>query len=259
MTFKTAPRESASPARNGDTVEIALVDLPHISNFTDFDALRLEPDVRLRIVRTAADLGEADANILPGSKNVIADLAYLRQNGFDRAICERATDGKTELIGICGGYQMLGAEISDPHGIESAGETTRGLGLLALSTVMARDKTLRRVSARHAPSGLVVHGYEIHHGLSSGNALQPILLRDDGERIGSAAAGGLTWGTYLHGLFDADEFRRWFVDRLRVRRGLPPVGRVCAAYDLEPAFERLAAVVRENLNVPEIYRLMGLQ
>ena len=187
------------------------------------------------------------------SREQYADiLAFLlKSNGFPA--------GKTELIGICGGYQMLGAEISDPHGIESAGQTTRGLGLLALSTVMAREKTLRRVSAKHTPSGLSVHGYEIHHGQSAGDALEPILFRDDGEQVGSGAAGGLTWGTYLHGVFDADEFRRWFLDRLRVRRGLPAVGKVCASYDLEPAFERLAAVVRENLNVPEIYRLMGLR
>ncbi len=259
VTFKAAPRDAAHPARNGNTVEIAIVDLPHISNFTDFDALRLEPDVCLRIVRSASNLGQPDAIILPGSKNVIGDLAYLRQSGLDRAICERARAGKTELIGICGGYQMLGAEISDPHGIESAGQTTHGLGLLALSTVMAREKTLRRVSAKHAPSGLGVHGYEIHHGHSAGDALEPILFRDNGEQVGSGAAGGLTWGTYLHGVFDADEFRRWFLDRLRVRRGLPAIGKLCASYDLEPAFERLAAVVRENLNVPEIYRLMGLR
>jgi cobyric acid synthase CobQ/L-threonine-O-3-phosphate decarboxylase len=259
VTFKAAPRDAASTASNGDCVEIAVVDLPHISNFTDFDALRLEPDARLRIVYSLADLGQPDAVILPGSKNVIGDLAYLRQHNFDDAIHKLAATGKTEVIGICGGYQMLGSEINDPHGIESAGQTTRGLGLLPISTVFEREKILRRVTTRHAPSGLTVHGYEIHHGQSGGNGLQPVVFRDDGEMIGASAPKSLVWGTYLHGLFDADEFRRWFVDRLRVRRGFSPLGKVCASYDLEPAFERLAEVVRKSLNVAEIYRLMGLR
>jgi len=259
VTFKAASRDTAHAGRNADCVEIAVIDLPHISNFTDFDALRLEPDVRLRIVRSVADLGKPDAIILPGSKNVGGDLAHLRQTGLDNAICALACDGKAELIGICGGYQMLGHEIRDPHGIESAGETTRGVGLLAFSTVMAREKTLRRVKARHAPSGLSVHGYEIHHGQSDGNALKSIVFRDDGELIGAGSSSHLVWGTYLHGLFDADEFRRWFVDRLRSHRGLSPLGTVCAAYNLEPAFERLAEVVRKSLDVAKLYRLMGLR
>lgn len=259
VTFKAPPRDTAQSTSNGDCAEIAVVDLPHISNFTDFDALRLEPDVRLRIVRSLADLGQPDAVILPGSKNVIADLAYLRQHSFDAAVHKLAASGKTEIVGICGGYQMLGTTISDPHGIESAGQTTRGLGLLSLSTVLEREKTLRRVTAKHAPSGLTVHGYEIHHGQSVGDSLQPLVFRDDGEMIGAASANDPVWGTYLHGLFDADEFRRWFVDGLRVRRGLTALGKTCAAYDLEPAFERLAKVVRKSLNVAEIYRLMGLR
>ena len=259
VTFKGAPGNSTHSTADSDRVEIAVIDLPHISNFTDFDALRLEPDVRLRIVRSPADLGHPDAVILPGSKNVIGDLAHLRQNGFDRAISTLAQGGKTELIGICGGYQMLGGEIRDPHGIESGDGTTRGLGLLALSTVMAQEKTLRRVNAQHLPSGLSVHGYEIHHGQSDGAALQAFVRRDDGELIGTGAADGMAWGTYLHGLFDADEFRRWFVDRLRVRCGLPAIGTTRATYDLEPAFERLAAAVRKSLDVAAIYRLMGLR
>ncbi|MBI5686144.1 MAG: cobyric acid synthase [Verrucomicrobia bacterium] len=259
VTFKAAPRGAAESAANGDYVEIAVVDLPHISNFTDFDALRLEPDVHLRIVRSAADLGQPDAVILPGSKNVIGDLTYLRQHNFDDAIHKLADAGKTEFIGICGGYQMLGTKIGDPHSIESAGQTICGLGLLPLSTVLEREKILRRVTAKHAPSGLTVHGYEIHHGQSGGDGLQPLVFCDDGEMIGAGSANNLAWGTYLHGLFDADEFRRWFVNRLRARRGLPALSKICTSYDLEPAFERLAEVVRKSLNVAEIYRLMGLR
>jgi cobyric acid synthase len=161
-------------------------------------------------------------------------------------------------VGICGGLQVLGTEIADPLGIESAaGRSIPGLGLLPVRTTLAREKTLRRVAARHLASGQEVIGYEIHHGLTAGDGA-PLIRREDGEAIGFAAPSGLPWGTYLHGIFDADSFRRWFIDRLRSRRGLAPLGRVVAVYDLEPAFERLAAVVRRSLDMEAIYRIMGL-
>ena len=152
---------------------------------------------------------------------------------------------------------MLGQRIEDPHRIESGGEPVKALGLLALSTVMAPEKTLKRVEGRHAESGLALHGYEIHHGQSACDAsLTPLILREDGEVIGVGR--GLVWGSYLHGIFDSDPFRRWFIDRLRVRRGLAPVGRVLAVYDLQEAFDRLAAVVRDRLDMKQIYRLLKL-
>ncbi len=235
-------------------VDIALIDLPHISNFTDFDALSNEPDVRVRIVRTAHDLGAPDAIILPGSKNVLEDLASLRQCGLDQAIVQQA--GTVEIIGICGGYQMLGSKIEDMQAVESSRRIMQGLGLLPLSTTMAAEKTLVRVAAVHS-SGIRLQGYEIHHGQSDGPALQPVVVRSDGVTIGSGS--GRVWGTYLHGMFDADEFRRWFIDRLRERRGLQPLGRVCAPHDLEPALDRLADVVRRSIQLDAVYRLMGLR
>ncbi|MBI4024021.1 MAG: cobyric acid synthase [Verrucomicrobia bacterium] len=298
VSFKSGRREEtiSQGAGNGsepcDGVKIAIIDLPHISNFTDFDALRIEPDVKLQVVRSCRDLDHPDAVILPGSKNVIRDLAHLRENGLDREIVALASEGKAEIIGLCGGYQMLGEQIEDPDHVESANGAVRGMGLLALSTSMAREKTLMRVEATHCAAQLRVHGYEIHHGrsvprwggagerprsarnsgrgaspISGGQAsagrLQPLVVRDDGEVIGTGtpdnpATGGI-WGTYLHGIFDADRFRRWFIDRLRTRRGLAAVGKVRVAYDLEPAFERLADVVRRSVKVNEIYRLMGLR
>ncbi|MCY3024072.1 MAG: cobyric acid synthase [Planctomycetota bacterium] len=244
---------------DGATVEVAVVDLPHISNFTDFDALRLEPDVRVRIVRAPEELRAPDAVILPGSKNVIGDLEHLRRTGLERKVLELAAAGATEVVGICGGLQMLGKKIEDPHRLESARAALSALGLLPLSTTLAREKTLTRVTATHLPSGLPVTGYEIHHGRSTAGRAQPLVRREDGEIIGSGSADGLVWGTYLHGIFDADEFRRWFVDRLRVRKRLPPLGKVCARYDLEPAFERLADIVRRSLRMDRVYRLMGLR
>ncbi len=240
-------------------VEIALIDLPHISNFTDFDSLRIEPDVSLRIVRSPADLNQPDAVIIPGSKNVIGDLLYLRASGLDRGLNRLAADGRTEIVGVCGGFQILGRDIADPHGIESGGRTLEGLGLLPVSTILEKEKTLERVRARHLPTGQAIFGYEIHHGRTDGQGLQPLVQREDGETIGLGRENGLVWGTYLHGLFDADAFRRWFIDRLRSRRGLEASGEIRVVYDLEPALDRLAEVVRRSLRMEVIYNLMGLK
>ncbi len=256
VSFKSAKSDDSDPGSG--CVDIAVVDIPHISNFTDYDALRIEPDVRVRIVRQPDELGHPDAVILPGSKNVIADLAYLRQTCLATAIASLVREGRTEVIGICGGYQMLGEQIADPDGVESHSDTVRGLGCLTLSTAMGLEKSLKRVDGRHCESGFKVRGYEIHHGQSvlSGQ-LQPLFVADDGSVLGVSAANLPVWGTYLHGVFDANEFRRWFIDRLRVRRHLPAVGKVLAVYDLQQAFDRLAAVVRQSLKMDEIYRLLG--
>lgn len=257
VSFKDGLIEDRIPA--GEHVDIAVVDLPHISNFTDFDPLRIEPDVRLRIVRNSEELGEPDAVILPGSKNVIADLSALKANGLADGILKLALRGRTEIVGICGGLQILGTEIADPLGIESAaGRAMAGLGTLPARTTLAREKTLTRVTACHIDSGCEVRGYEIHHGQTEAGDLRPLIRLQDGGTIGIGTGDGRIWGTYLHGIFDADGFRRWFIDRLRTRRGLAPLGRIAAVYDLEPAFERLAATVRKSLKMDEIYRIMGL-
>ncbi len=256
VSFKGSPNEKR-PA--GEHVEIALIDLPHISNFTDFDALRLEPDVYLRVIRQARDLEDPAAVILPGSKNVIGDLQYLTANGLAERILHLGRSGRTEVIGICGGLQILGGEVADPYGLESAGQAIRGLGMLPVSTLLAKEKTLKRAEGRHLDSGFPVRGYEIHHGVTNGNELLPMFHGEGGEILGLRSADGLCWGTYLHGVFDSDVFRRWFIDRLRKQRGLHPLGRVTAVYDLEAAFDRLADIVRRSLRMDEIYRLAGLR
>jgi cobyric acid synthase CobQ len=245
--------DSAEPG-----VEIAVIDLPHISNFTDFDALRGESDVRLRIIRSAAELDGPDAVLIPGSKNTLGDLDYLRRSGLADRIERLARQGR-EIVGICGGFQILGREICDPLGIESAAGGASGLGLLGVDTVLAAEKTLTRTTALHADSGLEVVGYEIHHGQTSIGAAEPMLTRPDGQAVGAAGHDGHVWGTYLHGVFDADGFRRWFIDRLRTRRGMAPVGRVTAQYDIESALDRLADAVRQSIPMDKIYRLMRLQ
>jgi cobyric acid synthase CobQ/L-threonine-O-3-phosphate decarboxylase len=257
VEFKSGALDQAGGGQ--DAVEIAVIDLPHIANFTDFDAFRTERDVRLRVVRTTADLNSPDAVIIPGSKNTLGDLDYLRRSGLAERITTLARQGTAEIIGICGGLQMLGREIRDPLGIESSAGSSCGLGLLAADTVLAAEKTLVSTTARHAPSGLDLTGYEIHHGQTTCAGCKPLVTRADGQVIGIACDGGRVWGTYLHGLFDSDAFRRWVIDGLRVRRGLPPVGEVIGRYCIEPALDRLAQVVRESIRMDEVYRLMGLR
>ncbi|MGD9420335.1 MAG: cobyric acid synthase [Verrucomicrobiota bacterium JB025] len=255
VSFKAETSHGAMAALG--QVDIAVLDLPHVSNFTDMDALRVEPDVSLRIVRRLEELGQPDAVILPGSKHVTGDLAQLRATGLADAVLALAAAGRTEIIGICGGYQMLGRSIADPLRVESDGRPVAGLGLLGIDTVMAPEKTLQRVEGLHPASGSRLTGYEIHHGLSGcDDSLEKVVLRDDGEVIGTGR--GLVWGSYLHGIFDADPFRRWLIDRLRVRRGLDPLGQVVAVYDIDAAFDRLAAVVRERLDMKRIYQLLKL-
>ena len=243
-------------SREGEAVEVVVISLPHISNFTDIEPFLQEPDVTVRIVETVADLGRPQAIILPGSKNVLHDLSFLREGGFISKIGELFAAG-CEIVGICGGYQILGQSVEDPYNIESGEGSAAGLGLLPITTTIEREKRLTRKTGIHQPSGERVVGYEIHHGVSPA-AGEPLLHFDDGSSCGLAGEGGRVWGSYLHGVFDEDRFRRWFIDRLRRARGLQATGRVLAPYDLEQGFERLAAEVRQSLDMDAIYRLLRL-
>ncbi len=263
VSFKELASEQAWTSH--DKLDFAVIDLPHISNFTDIDALRIEPDVRVRIVRKPEMLGNPDVVILPGSKNVIGDLQALKERGLAEAVMKLAQEGRTRIVGLCGGFQMLGKTIEDPTGIESANRMLSGLGLLPVETVLLPEKTLKAVHARHVKSGLPLRGYEIHHGatVECGGALfacgnEMAVVREDGEPIGYASADGRIMGTYLHGFFDADAFRRWFIDDLREQRGWPALKSVQAVFDVEPALDRLASVVRASLDVKAIYKKMGL-
>ena len=240
-------------------IDIALVDLPRISNFTDADALRAEPDVHVRVVRREEDLdpdNPPDAVIIPGSKSVAHDLDYLRQTGLSDRI--RAIAGKSEIVGICGGYQMLGRFILDPEGLESASKSVPGLGLLPVETELAAGKTLEQTAAVHPATGESVAGYEIHHGRTRAHeGAVPAFTTAQGDPPGHATEDGLIWGTYLHGVFDAGGFRRAFVNGLRRRRGLDPIIEP-ALYNLDDALDRLAAIVRSRLDMNRIYMLLGI-
>lgn len=252
-------------------VRIGFIDLPHVSNFTDIDALRIEPDVEISIVRSRPEITARrfDALILPGSKSVAADLEYLRRGGLADAILESAVSG-TMVVGICGGFQILGEIIEDPDGVESGPRAVDGLGLLGVRTRMGAGKILSRRTATHGGTDLEVEGYEIHHGRTVLTDAIADFLAGDGEYLGaggsaSGAAAGTgqvsgtfapVWGTYLHGVFDADQFRRAFIDSLRVAKGASPLGSVQVTYEIESALDRLADVVRDSVDMEKIHRIL---
>ena len=243
-------------AEQEDAVDIAVIALPHISNFTDLDPLLGEPDVGMRAVAHVCELGEPDAIILPGSKNTVADLQMLVDTGLARAINEAAARGRV-VVGVCAGMQMLGSRISDETDVE--GGSACGLGLLSVQTVMRSEKRLRQTEAVHKPSGLALSGYEIHHGQTTANgAVDETITTSAGDAVGYASPGGKVWGTYLHGIFDQDEFRRWFLNDLRQQHGLPSLETALKRYGLTSSLDRLADAVREHLDIARIYQAMGL-
>jgi adenosylcobyric acid synthase len=253
VSFK---KGSFNKKHSGQGIEIVVVNLPHISNFTDVEPFREEPDVTIRIVDKVSAIGSPQAIILPGSKNVIHDLRFLKESGFAEKIDRCLADG-CEVVGICGGYQMLGRVIHDPYGIESSDGQLSALGYLDMETVIERDKKLTQKAGVHQLSGKKIFGYEIHHGVSS-RTQAPVLHFDDGTSCGQMRQSEKIWGCYLHGIFDSDEFRRWFIDGLRARIGLTPIGAIVAPYNLEFAFDRLAECVRENVDMDALYRLMKI-
>ncbi|GAB6059843.1 cobyric acid synthase [Desulfonatronum parangueonense] len=259
------PRREENGAASSALLDVACLDLPHISNFTDLDPLAAEPTVSLRLVRTANELGRPDLLILPGTKNVMADMNFLRERGLVAAILDLAATAQAQLVGICGGFQMLGEVIHDPQGLESSTmHSVPGLGLLAMTTSLEPDKTLCRTTARHLPSGLEVAGYEIHHGQSAvrqseqENNLIPVLRSLEGQDIGFCRRDKPVWGSYLHGIFDNTSFRHWLLNNMLTAKGEDPLcgGQV---WDLEPALDRLADHVRQHLDIDRIYQTLGVR
>lgn len=265
-------RKSRSSTRRD--IDIAVIHLPHISNFTDFDPLENEPDVNLRYIGRGTSLGRPDLIIIPGSKNTIEDLVTIRRWGLAGEICRLAREG-VPVIGICGGFQMLGKELADPYQTESSIPRIEGLGLLDISTTFEPEKVTTQVEATVAGGGPLLAdsrgqrlvGYEIHMGRTVlGSDAVPAfrIFRRSGEMVdcpdGAQDKEGLVWGTYIHGLFDNDVFRRHLLNALRVKKGLAPLekGGVGHLEQRERDYDRLAAVVRGSLDMGRIYRLLGL-
>lgn len=206
-------------SRQGGTTKIAVPRLNRIANFDDLDPLSATPGVSVEIIEPGRALpGDADLVIIPGSKSTIADLAHFRAQGWDIDLAAHMRrDG--HVLGICGGYQMLGQTISDPDGIEGAPATVPGLGLLDVSTVMKPEKRLALTAASYLPTGNAVQGYEIHIGETTGPDCARAWLSVDGRAEGAASADGRVMGCYLHGLFGADAFRAAFLGRLGLQAG----------------------------------------
>ena len=200
--------------RGRKTIKIVVPVLPHIANFDDLDPLRAEPGIKLVFVRAGNPLpGDAALIILPGSKATLADLAALRREGWDIDILAHHRRGGW-VLGICGGYQMLGRGIADPEGLEGPPESALGLDLLNIGTVLGEHKQLGLATGTDIASGAPVGGYEMHLGQTTGAGLARPMLRLDDHADGAVSADGRVAGCYLHGLFASDEFRRAFLARL---------------------------------------------
>ena len=237
------------PAPPGDgATTIVVPRLPHISNFDDFDPLRAEPDVRLVFAPRGAPLPTADLIVLPGSKATIADLKALRGEGWDIDILAHVRHGG-KLLGLCGGYQMLGQSIADPEGIEGQPETVPGLGLLDVATVLGGPKTLTRIAGRSLADGAPFDGYEIHVGRTQG-AARPLLAFGDGLLDGAVSADGRVRGCYVHGLFGNDAQRRAWLDWIgAARSGLNYEAEV------EATLDALAAHLERHVRVDALLDL----
>ncbi len=203
--------------RAAGDIRIAVPRLPRIANFDDLDPLRAEPDVRVDLIEPGHPLpGDADLILLPGSKSTIGDLAALRAAGWDIDLKAHVRRGG-KVLGLCGGYQMLGARLDDPEGTEGPAGAVDGLGLLAVDTVLAGEKALVEVTGKENASGLQVRGYEMHIGCTAGADTARPMLDLNGRPDGAISADGRVMGTYLHGIFADDAFRHDFLDRLRRR------------------------------------------
>ena len=251
--------ERLEKKRSGKMIDAAVIRLPRISNFTDLSSLDHHPLMGVRYVTNPGRLGEPDLVIIPGTKSTLSDLQWLRDTGLAAQIRRRAEQG-CPILGICGGYQMLGRKLSDPEGAEGGGEM-EGLGLLPCSTVFTAKKTRTRTRARITQGpfrGTALEGYEIHMGRTEREGGHAFALLEDGREDGTVF--GHVFGTYLHGLFDTGELTgaaaRWLMER----KGMKIEKREVVSHRAfqEEQFERLADRVSEALDMEAVRRIMGV-
>jgi len=262
VPFDSITKENFDSPTKKDVLKVAVVYLPHISNFDDFDAIKNESSVKLDFVRKAADLEGADFIIIPGTKNTIDDLNYLKKNGFSKKISAIAdSETSVTIMGICGGYQMLGSAIYDELGIESKEKMKEGLKLLPVVTALGRNKILRQVKGRDFKYGIPVAGYEIHHGLTRLSAdNRPFLRieRDNGVFYddGCVSSDGRIIGTYIHGLFNSNTFRHKFLNAVRRRAGWAVKSKEKHIYNLDKELDKWSNIVRKNIDLPFFYEIL---
>ena len=262
--------ERMSDHKEVGQIDIAAIRLPRISNFTDFNIFESIPGVSVRYVSRAAQLGHPDLILLPGTKNTMHDLAWMRQSGVEAAVLKAHAAG-CPVFGICGGYQMLGETLEDPYGVEEGG-SMRGMGLLPMRTVFTEEKTRTRVEGTFGTvtgilqglSGVAFHGYEIHMGQSNGTEGTKALtdIRDtnveQSETKSEGAIGVNVYGTYVHGIFDSMDVVNAVVHALAERKGIDPEGLAqvdYAAYK-ETQYNKMADILRQHLDMEAIYRIL---
>jgi len=222
--------------------------LSRIANFDDLDPLKLEPGLRVSMVPPGRALpGDADLAILPGTKSTRGDLAFLRAQGWDIDLAAHLRRGG-RVLGLCGGYQMLGRAIHDPEGLEGAAGTTEGLGLLDVETVMQPDKTLTRVSGTHAATGAALAGYEIHIGRTDGPDRARPFAHIAGRAEGAVSPTGQVAGSYLHGLFTEDSFRRAWLDAQGVATGATGYGQA-----VDETLDQLADHLERHMDLDALF------
>ena len=266
MDIKVEDEDSLSDrlsANRRGLVDIAVVRLPKISNFTDFDVFEQFPDVSVRYVSEPTGLSGADMVVLPGSKSTISDITWLREKGFDKEILRLKKEG-IPVFGICGGYQMLGVEVSDPEGVEGGGEVS-GLGLLPVITVLAEEKRTEQFSGRfekvegifESLSGLEIEGYEIHMGRTFPDGCiaqcSSAFTSDD-----TGICEGNVYGTYIHGVFDREGIAAAVVNALAEKKDVVLSGGDASGHRdfKEKEYDRLASMLRENLDMDRIYSML---
>jgi adenosylcobyric acid synthase len=261
---------AARPRADASQIEIAVVRLPRISNYNDFEPLEHESGVVVRFVEQASEIDRADLVVVPGTKSTMADLAWLRASGIADAVVARAAQGKP-VLGICGGCQMLGGAIEDPYGVESDAPRAEGLGLLPLATRFERAKTTAQVegivhrgSFFDAAPMSPVTGYEIHMGTALATApdAAPFCVQKrNGARVvvgdGAVSADGAVVGTMIHGLFDEGPLRGQVLASLRARRGLAAPVTVEAPFDKHAEYDRIADVLRRSIDRERLAKLLG--
>ena len=260
---------------DSNKIDVEVLYLPHISNFTDFDPLEREEDISLRYIKIGERIGNPDLLIIPGSKNTLNDLYYLKKFGYQEEISNRVKKG-TAIVGICGGYQMLGKEIYDPEHTESSREKIKGLGLINGVTTLKSEKNTFQVRARILPNSFFddqdeLLGYEIHTGETVLSGSEEPLFKITKRGFtqtdindGVVSKEGMVWGTYIHGIFDNNSFRESFINFLRRKKGLAISSSICQdriSYQEQKGreYDKLACLVRDNLDMDKIYHILGIE
>ena len=243
--------ENALVSHSG-SYKIVVLRLPRIANFDDLDPLRLEPGLRVTFLESGEAIpGDTDLVIIPGSKSTTADLASLRATGWDIDLKAHVRRGG-RVLGLCGGFQMLGRKIHDPEGLEGTAGSVDGLGLLNVETTLLADKTLTRVRASHVASGQDIEGYEIHLGTSQGEDCARPFARIGEHDDGATSASGLVNGTYIHGCFASDEFRSNYLKSLGAQ-----ASNLAFETIVENTLDELAAHFEQYLNLDQLLELAG--